>query len=364
MGEQKNIVTVNGKTYDLKTGVLTHDSNSQKIITPVSNKTLEGFIRQTAPQKPQSAAAPLSKREVHGAHEVHGRRQKSKTLARSGVKKPKIPKPQSVTARLEPEPIEVIPSIKNDSAAKRANHAKNVPKSHLITKFHESTREPKIKKRTEEINVKPVPAEHVVHHESSVISESLTAPEPTDFFSTALSHASTYQQIKPKKLRRNQKVASRLGVSTKAVNIGASALLIVVLAGFITYQNMSSISMHMASARAGINATLPGYKPAGFAFNKQYKTSPGQVVLSYHSNSDDRNFNITQKVSDWNSQTLLDNFVATTDQSYQRINQPNGKTVYIYGDSNATWVDGGIWYKVDGDSNLSTNQLLSLANSF
>ncbi len=364
MGEQKNIVSINGKTYDSKTGVLTSSSSLRKITSSNSSgKSLEGFIRSNLAGKPSRT----TKREIHQANEVHGRKQKSSTLMRSSVKKPKIPKPQSVTTRLEPEVIEKSQeerNSKNQTSRRRSEHAKNVSKSSLVTKFHISEYEPKVHKKTTEIKVKANPNEHIVRHESSIINESLTESEPVDFLSTALSHATSHEQARPKKLKRRQKVANKLGLSTRVVNIGASALLVIVLAGFIAYQNMANISMHVASAKAGISATLPGYKPAGFAINKHVQSGPGQVVVSFHSNSDSRNFNITQKTSDWNSQTLLDNFVAATDQPYQQIDQNNGKTVFIYGISNATWVDSGIWYKIEGNSSLSNSQLLSLANSF
>jgi hypothetical protein len=119
--------------------------------------------------------------------------------------------------------------------------------------------------------------------------------------------------------------------------------------------------MRVASARSGVHGSLPGYQPAGFGLNGAISYKPGQITVSYKSTSDNRSFQITQSVSSWNSDTLRDSYVATNHPSYQMVN-PKGKTVYLY-DSNATWVDGGIWYRVEGDSQLNSDQLQNIANS-
>ena len=59
---------------------------------------------------------------------------------------------------------------------------------------------------------------------------------------------------------------------------------------------------------------------------------------------------------------LLDNYVSVSNRDYQ-TKEEKGRTVYIYDDSNATWVDGGIWYQIEGDSSLSSDQLLNIVAS-
>lgn len=121
--------------------------------------------------------------------------------------------------------------------------------------------------------------------------------------------------------------------------------------------------MHYATAQSGLAAaSLPAYRPSGFSLSRRIQADPGRIVLSFQSNSDDRSFTVTQVSSNWNSQTLADSFL--TGKQSQRLQQSNGKTVYIYDGSNATWVDGGIWYRIEGKSMLNTSQLLQLADSF
>lgn len=125
---------------------------------------------------------------------------------------------------------------------------------------------------------------------------------------------------------------------------------------------MPNISLRYAVARSGVAANLPGYQPAGFALNSRIKYNPGQVVLSYQSNSDDRNYTITQSESNWNSDTLMSNYVATKTEQPQRY-EDKGRTIYLYGESNATLVSNGVWYDIKGDAKLTSDQLIRIATS-
>lgn len=162
----------------------------------------------------------------------------------------------------------------------------------------------------------------------------------------ANSHKETYS---PKK-------RSRIGAMLSAI------FAVLILAGFLGYQNLPYFNLKVAASRAGIQAKLPGYNPTGFSFgNLAYTT--GNVTVNYFSDQDpNRSFNVSQKASEWNSKTLLDNFVASASTSYQTVERA-GRTIYLYGNNTATWVDNGIWYTVDGRQNLSHTQLLDVALS-
>ena len=73
-------------------------------------------------------------------------------------------------------------------------------------------------------------------------------------------------------------------------------------------------------------------------------------------------FGLNQKASSWNSSALLDNFIQPKGKTYQTY-QEQGKTIYIYDKASASWVSGGVWYQVTGNSSLNNDQLLSIANS-
>jgi hypothetical protein len=370
VGTHKNTIIVNGRIIDASTG--SHMGSK-------TAKTLDGFFHAKPtvynhPAKKQVVVSPTkhhpkSIRKSHSAKEVHKRTDRAKTLMRSSVSKPVPLKVSALTVSVQSNTPEAIVSAPALQTQARHDRAKTVNKSHLIKRFSFGHLEPLVIKKTEKIEVR--------HHPKQNISNShATAPLPTDLtqtstqvltsealFTAALGRASAHEQ-KPVKGTRKHKKTKRLGFSVRTMNVLAVTATMIVLGGFIVYQNGPNLSMRMASAKSGIGGSIPGYKPSGFAINRNIKASPGQIVVSFNSNSDERNFNITQTASDWNSQTLVDNYVALNDPNYQTASQTNGKTIYLYGDSAATWVDGGVWYNVSGDSSLSNDQLIKLANSF
>jgi len=158
-----------------------------------------------------------------------------------------------------------------------------------------------------------------------------------------------------------EKMASRLRLKPATLRYSLAGLAIIVVTGFLIQLSVPRITMRLAAARAGISANLPDYKPAGFTLSSTVDYRPGHVALSYQSVSDNRSFRVSQTESDWTSDTLLKNFVEEKGL-YQTI-PDKGKTIYIYDGANATWVDGGIWYSVEGASSLNSDQLLKIANS-
>ena len=121
--------------------------------------------------------------------------------------------------------------------------------------------------------------------------------------------------------------------------------------------------MRIAASKAGFPASLPSSIPAGYSFNGPVEVNEQVVSLKYDSNSDDRNFIITQKPTNWSSEALLTNYLLDSQFRYQ-VYKDKGLTIYVYDGSNATWVDKGVWYNVNGDEgSLSSEQLLELASS-
>jgi hypothetical protein len=154
--------------------------------------------------------------------------------------------------------------------------------------------------------------------------------------------------------------AERKRGSHRIAGFATATLGVLLIAGVIAYFNAPGLSVQLASYRAGFDAKLPAYSPAGFSFGDlSYGT--GNVTVSYQSD-DSRKFSIKQQTSDWDSQALLTNFVASANKAYQTYERA-GRTVYFFGDNTATWVDNGIWYTVNGNNSLTKNQLLDLAGS-
>lgn len=179
-------------------------------------------------------------------------------------------------------------------------------------------------------------------------------PKPhADIFEAALAHATSHEQkpIQPRKhtLRRKRFVSLMAG-------LGAFLL----IAGFIAYLNKPAIELRVASMRAGFHAQMPSYKPTGYALEGSVQTNEDMVAMEFRSG--ENSYRITQKASDWNSSTLLDQTAAERGVPTRTI-QSKGRTIYIYNDSSATWVNGGVHYEITGNSTMGPGELVSLATS-
>lgn len=363
-----SVIELNGQMYDTSTG------------KPVAHAAVKTKTRRTAVSKPNSqlkhldgfsrrSAAPKRAVSTITPAKVHQQPQKSQTLMRSAVKKPAAPAKIHAKAPATSSAAHKKPAVDRNAFVAsikpgRVIRATNIPKSTLISKFGSAAATIK----TEVLPVKSEPTHHITasKHPAAQAPAVINHPRQTvalaDPFQSALEQALSHEQPKAKKTKMHHRVARKLHVSPKVVNLAGFTLVALAISGFLAYQNLPELAMRVAATRAGLSASLPTYQPSGYNMAGPIQYQPGQVTVNYKSTSDDRAFNVVQKNSSWNSETLLENFVASTNLPYQTF-QSNGRTIYIYGGNKATWVDGGIWYSIDGKSNLNSDQLLRIAAS-
>lgn len=320
MGRAKT-VEINGRKYDAATGKLLKNS---------SNTSRSGSIDGVVKSK--------------SANQLHAKTSRSKTLNRTAASKskPKVEKkPASAKKTVHRAGQSSSQAHKVDS--KRQLRAAKAGKSSLISKFSKSTPEPAEAPKEEAI----APAQPINLPEKN--QQSNYSPNPSN-------------KEKAQKAKKKNRRFSVFKNKPKAAPIFAGATAAVLLIAYVTYLNIPNLSLKIAASRAGIEATMPGYKPSGFAVAGPISYSEGLVTISFSSNTDDRNFNIVERESSWDSQSLLANYVERETPNFVTF-QDRGLTIYIYDGSNATWVDGGIWYTIEGESQLNSDQLLKIAAS-
>jgi hypothetical protein len=132
--------------------------------------------------------------------------------------------------------------------------------------------------------------------------------------------------------------------------------------GFLAYQKVPQIAVKVAARNAGFDAKVPGNIPSGYAYKSPVSASKDSLTIEYKSNTDKRAFQITQKPSNWTSESLLSNYLIEGKKQYQAYYN-KGMTVFIYDNNNATWVDKGVWFTLNANGSLSSDQILSIASS-
>lgn len=401
----KTTIEINGKLYDARTGkVLLGAEPSKQSKASVIGQSIDGVARPTKsnsqltdlrpkPTTTQPKPPPASNKvyaqdikrtkPVQSPHKNHHNAvygaQKSQTLNRKAVKKPQpAQKPKAYSKSSTPS-SNLHPRVEQSATGRglllkkvpenRLTRAMSAPKSVLVSKFGNPTsKKPQL---SPTLKVQQAPkANHQSKNNEPALKEPVhqlnhkqSATEKRSVFEDHLLKANSHKQKPVKKASRRVKVGSKLKVSPKIISASAAVFAIMLLGGFFAYQNVPSIGMRIAANQAGFSGKLPGSVPAGFAFKGPIEAEPNNIVVRYQSRTDDRNFVIVQRPTNWSSESLLTNFLQDSQLRYQ-VYRDKGLTVYIYNGSNATWVDKGVWYSVSSpDDTLSSEQLLELASS-
>lgn len=366
VSKNNNIIEINGQRYNAVTGALVTGTRGQA-------QNMDGVTRAPAAPSPafsvRAVRPPLQsviKKPVMDiirpapAHLAHHSPQSAQTLMRRSVHKPTAAqahfKAQTPTDQLLQQPKPAIQTKLSHQVVdpKRQKRARHALKSELVNHFGAVA---SFSTNSSHMSVLSRPVARIAL-ENRVNTVATGAQPSLDMFQKALAEATSHQQpfFTPAKNGRGGRLATN-----RTAKIVASTLSILLLAGFVTYQHIPDLKLRLASSRVGFAASMPSYRPAGFAVGG-LNYSVGNVAINYHSNSDARAYTLTEKASNWNSQTLRDVYVTpNAGQAFQTV-AASGRTVYLFG-SNATWVNGGIWYEIQNNGNLSSKQLVDLALS-
>lgn len=349
----KSTITINGRLYDAITGMpITHSSepaaqpqhkpvNTHAQTVKQSRQVSDIAVNVHKPAQPHQHRAHSEKTEKP-ATAVHQQPHKSQTLNRHAIKKPTTVQSQPTSHHIPSR----SPSISHFSAAK-------IEPSHQVEQPHAPVPTPKpdhlIPPHTSPLHVALArsASSHTEQHHGFQTSKQLKE----HLIREKLAEVSVEKPRKQSIFKRRPRLASVL----------ASTLSLLILGGYFTYINLSNISMQVASTKAGITAEFPRYQPSGFSLSGPITYSPGEVSINYKSNTGDNGFTITQKAANWDSQAVLDNYVRKQSNTYLTF-QDRGITVYTF-NNKAAWSNGGMLYTIDGDANLSSEQVLRLATS-
>lgn len=307
-------VTINGMVYDAHTGMPLEQTNP---ITPQDNPPL-----------------PTQTKKPANSQNIHQKLQKSQTLNRRTVrKKPPLeakvrPDVQRspVISKFAPHPAGIKPA-QIDPVTPVVQHPIAVKAQQQVVQT--TTQQPSA----------PKPA-HIIKQEA--ISQAIEK---------APSHAKNHRQVAnpPKKFSR-------------MLSFGSISIALLILGAYFTYLNMPNLSVRVAAASAGVDASYPGYHPDGYRLDGAIGYTQGEVNMKFASNGGPQNFTISQKNSSWDSTAVLDNFVKDKAGENYITYSERGLTIYTYG-SNAAWVNNGVLYTIDGDAPLSSDQIRHIATS-
>lgn len=324
----KNTIVINGKVYDAVTGLPAGAPDAIAVKAPA------GTPAHTAPVKSMDVAAAARGAKAKG---VHRQTQRSQTLRRDLAKRPAHQ--QHSLARHKPAP---------GSIAQSPHISRFAPHPQPITKpvvAHTSAMHSPAHKPKPVHHAAIAPALSSRELKEKLIAQRLAAIQDTP---THKKHAAT-----PKK--------GFFATAPRVSSVLAGCFAIVLIGGYLTYINMPNLSMRVAAAHAGVDATFPDYRPDGYRFDGPIAYNNGEVSLKFTSNTNQSGYTINQQNSGWDSQAVLDNYVTKKAKDYLTYSE-QGLTIYTF-NGEAAWVNGGVFYTISGDAPLSSDQVLRIVGS-
>lgn len=358
---QKQTVVINGREYDARTGLPA--TGQTKVAT---RDALRGKNTVAPTQKTHTAK--------HPAQEVHTKTQRSQTLNRKFVKKPnskavptpikapvqpivtQIPSRKRIDGMIRPEPTGSRARTNHQTVALQAKKQPVQLQAPVQTRPTMSQVKPKAQ-NNDIAPAMPHPAVTRAHTIQTVRREQSQKEIPsantlkTSIINDTLANAPkhTHKQL--------HHISKRMQLTS--IICGCAAL--VLFGGYLTYLNVPNISVKVAAAQAGIDASYPSYQPDGYKLNGPVAYNKGSVKMQFAANTGSSGFTLQQSRSNWDSNALLENYIKSKTNDYT-ITQDKGITIYTYG-GNAAWVSGGILHTIDGNAPLSPDQIRKIATS-
>ena len=248
----------------------------------------------------------------------------------------------------------------------RLAQAKATPRSPLVAKFALSTEQPEPIVPITPVTAPPAPAETATKNEPITASTSPAVTIPPagssiqpDPVPPVMAEPSADADAAESSAEPTWR--PHLGLAPRSGRIATGLTAVAIFAGYIWLHNYPKLALDAANSRAGIEAVLPSYMPANYNLSNT-STGPGLITFDFTNPNLNEVLKIAQARTSWDSHSLLDNFVAKQTDSYATV-QGQGLTIFIFNQNEATWVNHGLWYRIEGASKLSREQILQIAYS-
>ena len=313
-------------------------------------KNIDGIVG-----RPRSAQKNYSiSRTVKTATPQIKQPQPSKTLKREAVKKPaktrQVTKIEAPLGLSEAKTVIQTPAMYGSIDPKLAKRARSFKLSPKVSRFGATVRQAD----PSSPYLKP---QQVTEAKLKAIAK----PATESLLERAVAKATSHEQP-PLSRKELKALHGKRPLKGRVAGYSAIGLTALVVLGYVVYANIPTVMVKVASVRAGFAASLPSYRPSGFSLaNVGYQ--PGTVSFDFKSNIDNRKFAITEHSSNWDSATLVSSVVIPTEgHNYKKV-LIDGQQVYFFGNDQAAWVSNGVWYQVQGNGSLSTNQIIKFATT-
>ena len=310
----------------------------------------------------------LNKQAAYSAQNIHDNLQHSSTLSRKFVKRP------NDIGLSQAHAIEQFKMRHNYIEARKSAILRSGNESHTqISKFEGvrgsagrmvspiSLQDKIISKAVNEDPILPIqenPALEAMRKQK--IAKRLQTPQ--EIKKSAISTALENSQDNAKNIKKIRGAQKKSWFSKRVVGFVASCSFLMILFGYFVYINSPNLSIRVAAIQSGVNAGLPQYSAKGYSLKGLAYFDGNSVNLKYING--EKFYKIKQAQTSWDSVALLENYVQDKwDRDYSTY-QEKGLTIYKNRNNEATWVNNGVLYNIETNSNLSNEDIRKIASSF
>ncbi len=349
-------VTINGRKYDAVTGL------------PIESVEVVAPDRTPIKKKPAPSvtAKPIARTNAgtHSAGTTHASaQQRAQTLRGRAAKKPAAPQ-KPVLARSKPgKQMDIArssrvtrfaqhPVATTHPTAKPAQLPASRPTAKPATRPAPRPSAKPAHPKDAAPQVHPLAAK-ALHKTTAKPAAAATPATTKEVKDAAISRALAAPKPKTKRIKKNRK-------NLRGLIIAAVIIAVLALAAVIVWRLVPTISVSVAAAQAGIEATYPEYTPDGYSLSQPVEYGDGRVDLKFKSNSNDNYYLISQTRSLWDSSAVLDKVVTPEAGANYVTTKERGLVIYTY-ETNAAWVNRGILYRIESKAPLSGDQIRRIA---
>lgn len=321
--KEQEIVTVNGQSYDKRTGMPV-DATSAAASSPVKS-------------------AKESSRTLHSSA------QKSTTLRRGPLRQPKK-QPAPAEAQKTSASLVTRPQRRSLDIARHPQVKKIAP--HPVTN------------KDDPQDIAPRTHPHVIAANQRTQQKKTTQAPATRTITTKEVKDSEIARVLAAETNKPKKVSGKkhsILKQKKTIRLSAIVVSILVVVGIAIWMNLPTISVKFASAQADVAAEVPHFIPDGYTLDLPINATDNEVAITFKSRQNDSTFTLKQSKSAWDSNAVR--AMVERDSKGQFLTTlDRGLTVYTYG-GNGAWVNKGILYSISGDARLQKETIMRIANS-
>ncbi len=340
----KQTIELNGKHYDAVTGELV---SAKAKAAP--QKTMVKAETATKAVKAKSVTVSAKATPNHTkAHSV----QSSQTLMRRAVKRPgpsvtRHPLHVPVTHEAA-TPVHVKHGV-HAVNQHRLERAQSVQQSAYVQKYNPIHHIP--------VTLSSVPVQPEPKQEEQ---EAPVAPPPIqhgmEMFERAIENASHYVDIAAQK-KHFTKHRRKHAISMAS---GFTALMLV--AGFMVYQNSPGLQVSTAGVRVGLSTAAPNFQEIGLTYNG-VATEEDKRIIGLKDGQ--YAYQLTQEKTNWSGESMIHS-VSSTDASGKpnyTVVEVNGQKVYRLTNGSDMWVKDGVWYSLSGNRGVNPEKLEAIVQN-